>query len=163
MATARPCGARGEPRGDHLRRNERCLPRNHPRPGWQEDQTFALPAQGSTRGPDLGTEGDARDPQPHPAGPTSTSAAVGAVSGTQSPPWCRRCSVQAARLRWDPVLEDGPAVCLAGPRPDPGTPRRTCRDLAARWNRTPPTRNSPPSAVTATNTARATPRPAGRS
>jgi hypothetical protein len=51
------------------------LPRNHPRAGWQEDQTVALPAQGVTRGPDLGTEGDARDPQPHPAGPTSTSAA----------------------------------------------------------------------------------------
>lgn len=60
------------------------LPRNHPRPGWQEDQTFALPAQGSTRGPDPGTEGDARDPQPHPAGPTSACAAQRAWAGGQA-------------------------------------------------------------------------------
>jgi hypothetical protein len=33
------------------------LPRHHSRPGWQEDQTFALPAQGQPEDPTLERKG----------------------------------------------------------------------------------------------------------
>lgn len=79
----------------------------YPQRGWQEDQNFALPAQGSTTTD--GTEGDARYPQPHPAEPTSASAAARARS--------RRVGGRARSLIHYGVPVDYPLV-LALPQSD---------------------------------------------
>ena len=93
-----PAWANGEPFASTSRVNNTV-------PGLHSDPRYTADLPGDRRVTAGGSS--PRDPASRPqnlmtivsthARLTHSSAAVGAVSGTQSPPWCRRCSVQGGQ------------------------------------------------------------------